>query len=103
MSVRAFARRDWQGRAVVGLLGLVVLAPVFAWAADRTGYAEPMDNAAELLGATSSADPAAVSLLSGYTVPGLGPQLGTLGAALGGTVSTLLLALAVGRLLAATA
>ena len=100
MSVRSFARTPWQRRSLIGLLGLVVLAPVFAWTAERTGYAEPMENAAALAGATSEAVPNSVSLLSSYAVPGFDPYLGTLLVALLGTLLTLALALGVGRLLA---
>lgn len=103
MTARSFLRERWQRRTLAGLVGLVVLAPVFAWAAERTNYAEPMENAAALAGAASSAEPAALGLLPGYAVPGLGAHLGTLAAALGGTALTLALAVAVGRLLAATA
>jgi cobalt/nickel transport protein len=101
VSVRSFAHGRWQRRSLAGLLGLVALAPVFAWAATQTGYAEPMDNAAELAGAASEAAPTGVSLFSGYALPGLGPHAGTLGGALVGTAVTFVAALAVGRLLAA--
>jgi cobalt/nickel transport protein len=102
MSVRSFARTPWQRRSLAGLLGLVVLAPAFAWAAGQTGYAEPMENAAALAGAASEAVPTSVSLFSSYAVPGFGSYLGTLLGALLGTLLTLGLALVVGRLLAAT-
>lgn len=102
MSARSFARTPWQRRSLAGLLGLVVLAPAFAWAAGQTGYAEPMENAAELAGAASEAVPTSVSLFSSYAVPGFGSHLGTLLGALLGTLLTLGLALVVGRLLAAT-
>jgi cobalt/nickel transport protein len=101
VSVRSFARVRWQRRSLAGLLGLVALAPVFAWAAAQTGYAEPMDNAAQLANAASEAVPTGVSLFSGYALPGLGPHVGTLAGALVGSALTLALALAVGRLLAA--
>lgn len=100
MSVRSFRHVRWQRRSLAGLLGLVLLAPAFAWAAARTGYAEPMDNALELAGATSEAVPTGISLFSGYALPGLGTYTGTLGGAVVGTVLTLVLALTVGRLLA---
>lgn len=100
MSVRSFAHARWQRRSLGGLLGLAVLAPVFAWAATQMGYTEPMDNAAELAGMTSEAVPTGLSLFSGYALPGLGTYTGTLGGALLGTLLTLALALAVGRLLA---
>lgn len=103
MSARSFARSRWQRRSLGGLLGLVVLAPVFAWAAEQTGYAEPMENAAALAGAASQAVPTSVSLFSDYAIPGFGPQLGTLFGALLGTFLTLGLALVVGRILDASA
>ena len=100
MSVRPFTRVPWQWRSLIGLLGLVVLAPAFGWAAERTGYVEPMENAAALAGAASEAVPNSVSLFSSYAVPGFDPYLGTLLGALLGTLLTLALALGVGRLLA---
>ena len=102
MSVRLFARTPWQRRSLTGLLGLVVLAPVFAWAAERTGYAEPMENAAALAGAASEAVPTSVSIFSSYAVPGFGPYIGTLLGALLGTLLTLGLAFGVAWLLATT-
>lgn len=101
MSVQSFVDVRWQRRSLAGLFGLVVLAPFFGWAAEQTGYAEPLDNAAELAGVASEAVPTGLSLFSGYALPGLGPYTGTLGGALVGTVLTLVLALAVGRLLSA--
>lgn len=100
MSGRAVGLEPWHRRCLAGLLGLVALAPIFAWAATRVGYAEPMDNAAALAGATSEAVPSGLSLLSDYAIPGLGPHLGTLGAALVGTLLTLVLAIGLGRALA---
>ena len=101
MSVRSFTRVPWQWRSFIGLFGLVVLAPAFGWAAERTGYVEPMENAAALAGAASEAVPTSVSLFSGYALPGLGPHAGTLGGAFLGTLLTLTFALGLGRLLAA--
>lgn len=101
MSVRAGTPDRWQRRSLVGLCCLVALAPAFAWAADRTGYAEPMDNAIELAGTSSEVAPATLGVFSGYAIGSLGPYAGTLGGALVGTLLTLGLALGVGRLLAA--
>ncbi|WP_435066917.1 PDGLE domain-containing protein [Haloplanus sp. C73] len=99
MSVRAVGR--WQRRSIGGLLCLVALAPVFAWAANRVGYAEPMDNAVELAGASSEIVSTGASLFSGYALPGFGPYAGTFGGALLGTALTFAIALGLGRLLAA--
>lgn len=101
MSVRSFGTDRWQRRSLAGLFCLVVLAPAFAWAAERVGYAEPMDNAVELAGASSEIAPTGISVFSSYAIPGFGPYLGTFGSALLGTVLTLGIALGVGRVLAA--
>ena len=101
MSVRSFTHVQWQYRSLAGLVGLALLAPVFAWAAEQTGYSEPMDNAVELAGAASEAVPTGLSLFSGYALPGLGTYTGTLAGALLGTLLTLTFALVIGRLLAA--
>ncbi|SNZ02926.1 cobalt/nickel transport protein [Natronoarchaeum philippinense] len=100
MSVRSLARGRWQQRSLAGLTVMVLFSPVFAWAATRVGYSEPMENAAEAAGAASHAVATDVSLFSGYALPGLGPHLGTLGGALFGTVLTLVLGVGVARALA---
>ncbi|WP_224336921.1 PDGLE domain-containing protein [Haloprofundus halobius] len=100
MSAESLRHSEWQRRSLVGLFGLAVLAPAFGWAASKTGYAEPMENAAEAVGAASA--PTTASILSGYTLPGAGPHVGTFGAALLGTTLTLGLAVGFARLLAKT-
>lgn len=101
MSVRPVTSDGWQRQSIGALLGLVALAPVFAWAVDRVGYAEPMDNAVALAGASSEIVSTGSSLFSGYALPGFGPYAGTLGGALLGTALTFTIALGLGRLLAA--
>jgi len=100
MSVRSAGNDEWLERSLAGLTVMVLLAPACAWAAAQVGYSEPMENAAEAAGAASSAVATEPSLLSGYALPGLGPHLGTLGAALLGTVLTLALGVGFARLLA---
>lgn len=100
MSVRTGSSDRWLARSLGGLVCLAVLAPAFAWAASLVGYAEPMDNAVELAGATSEIVPTGVSLFSSYALPWFGPYLGTLAGALLGTALTLGVAFGVGRLLA---
>jgi len=90
---------DWLPRAVAGLLALALLAPVFGWAAGQVGYAEPLENAAEMTGATDDAEPVEVAPLPEYGVPGLGSAPGTLVSALVGTGLTLLVAFGIGRAL----
>lgn len=86
-------------RALLGLLVLVVLTPVFGWASGVVGYAEPLENAAEETGATDAASPINSGLLPDYSVPGLSSPLGTLVSAVIGTVLTLSVAVGTGRLL----
>lgn len=89
----------WVQRALLGLLVLVVLAPVFGWASGAVGYAEPLENAAEATGATDAANPINPGLLPDYTVPGHNGPLGTLVSAAVGTALTLTVAIGTGRLL----
>ncbi|MHC1587479.1 MAG: PDGLE domain-containing protein [Candidatus Syntropharchaeia archaeon] len=55
---------------------MVVLSPLFAYAAELVNYSEPLENAAELLGLPDHSIYSGV--LPDYTVPGLDPYLGTL-------------------------
>ncbi|WP_247005864.1 PDGLE domain-containing protein [Halorientalis litorea] len=91
--------RDTRVLAVVALVVLVALAPVFAWAAGQVGYAEPLENAAEETGAADDARPVHDGLLPDYGVPGLGSAAGTLVAAAVGTALTLAVATGIGRVL----
>ncbi len=95
----AVVQRPWVRRALLVLLVLVVLAPVFGWASGAVGYAEPLENAAEETGATDAASSFVPGLFPDYTVPGLGSSLGTLVSAVVGTALTLVVALGAGRLL----
>jgi cobalt/nickel transport protein len=97
--VNALVSDSWGRRALLGLLVLVVLAPVFGWASGVVGYAEPLENAAEETGAADAAEPINPGLLPDYSVPGLSSPIGMLVSALIGTALTLAVAVGVGRLL----
>ncbi|ELZ76179.1 CbiM protein C-terminal domain-like protein [Haloferax volcanii DSM 14919] len=97
--MNALVSDTWGRRALIGLLVLVVLAPVFGWASGAVGYAEPLENAAEETGAADAADPVSPGLLPDYSVPGLSSPLGTLVSAVVGTGVTLAVGVGVGRLL----
>lgn len=97
--MNALVSDSWGQRALLGLLVLVVLAPVFGWASGVVGYAEPLENAAEETGAADAAEPINPGLLPDYSVPGLSSPIGTLVSALVGTALTLAVAVGVGRLL----
>lgn len=88
---------SWR-RALLALFALVALAPVFGWAAAAVGYAEPLDHAAATTGAADAAA-ASLSLLAGYSLPGLSGGTGTFAAAVVGTALTLGVGLGLGRLL----
>lgn len=91
---------DWFLRALAALGGLIVLTPVFGWAAQAVGYAEPLENAAKETGAVGSADPVQIALMPEYSVSGLNMATGTLVSAVVGTALTLLIATLIGQLLA---
>lgn len=91
--------RPWARRAVAVVLVLVLVAPLFAWAAGAVGYSEPLENAAEETGAAEEERVTNPGLMPDYGVPGVGPYVGTLVSALVGTAITLAVALAVGRAL----
>ena len=97
--MNALVSDSWGRLALLGLLVLVVLAPVFGWASGVVGYAEPLENAAEETGASNAAEPINPGLLPDYSVPGLSSSLGTLVSAVVGTALTLAVAVGVGRVL----
>jgi cobalt/nickel transport protein len=99
MSVRVMTKHSWVRKVVGIILVMVLLSPVFAWAAQQVGYAEPLTNAAEKTGAADAAQTINPGLLPGYTVPGLNVYLGTALSGLIGAVLTLLVAVGVGRVL----
>lgn len=97
--MNAISSDPWIRGALLALVVLVVLAPVFGWAAGAVGYAEPLENAAEATGAHDSATQIMPGLLPDYTVPGLSSPVGTFMAAVIGTALTLVAAGGTGRLL----
>lgn len=90
---------DWFPRASATLGVLVILTPVFGWAAEAVGYTEPLENAAKETGAVGSADPVQIALMPEYSVSGLSMATGTLVSAVVGTALTLLIATLIGQFL----
>lgn len=97
--MNAVTTEPWIRRAILAIIVLVVLAPVFGWAAGAVGYAEPLENTAEATGAAESASAIIPGIFPDYSVPGLSAPLGTLASAVVGTALTLAVAIGVGRLL----
>lgn len=100
MSVREYWSSQWVRRALVILVVLAFLAPVFGAAAERVGYTEPIEVAADETGASGSSDPVISSSLSDSAVSELPGPLGTLASALLGSTIVLVSMLALSRLLA---
>jgi cobalt/nickel transport protein len=96
--VTTVVSRPWVRGALLVVVVLVALSPLFGWASAAVGYAEPLENAAEATGADASAT-ASPSVFAGYTLPGLAGPAGTLAAAAVGAALTLVVALGLGRLL----
>lgn len=80
--------------AVIGLL--ILLSPLFAYAAEAVGYSEPLENVAEMLGAEEH--PIYEGLLPDYTVPGIDPYVGTLISGIVGVGIVLLLGIGISRI-----
>ncbi|MBO4247285.1 PDGLE domain-containing protein [Halomicrobium sp. IBSBa] len=92
--------RSWVRRSLLAIGALVAASPLFAWAAGRVGYAEPLENAAERTGAMAHEVTYNPGLLPDYTIPGVDPLVGTFVSAVVGTALTLVVATAIARLLA---
>jgi cobalt/nickel transport system permease protein len=81
--------------ALAVIAAMIVVSPLFAYAAELVGYSEPLENAAEMLGL--SENPIYEGLLPDYTVPGIDPYTGTLIAGIVGTVIVLALGYVMAR------
>lgn len=85
-------------KSLILLAVLIVLAPVFAYAAELVGYSEPLENVAASLGVEEG-----VSFYRGvmpdYTVRGLDPYLGSLVSAVVGSVLAFLVVYGVARVM----
>jgi len=63
-------------KAYVAIAVMLILAPLFAWAADLVNYSEPLENAAEEAGAEENQSYSGI--FPDYTVPGLNPYISAL-------------------------
>ncbi len=87
-----FSKKFW---IVLGVL--ILLSPLFAYAAELVGYSEPLENVAEKLGVQEN--PIYEGLLPDYSVPGLDMFSGTLISAVVGTMVTMGIAFAVAKVI----
>jgi len=91
--------KEWKGALIViGIL--LLLTPLFAWAADLVGYAEPLENAAEHLGAMEHETAIISGILPDYTIPGANPYASAVVAGIVGCVIVLVIGILVGKALA---
>jgi len=63
-------------KAYMAIAIMIILAPLFAWAADMVGYSEPLENAAEETGAQENQTYSGI--FPDYGVPGINPYLSAL-------------------------
>ena len=91
--------KEWKGALIViGIL--LLLTPLFAWAADLVGYAEPLENAAEELGAMEHETAIISGILPDYMIPGANPYASAIVAGIVGCVIVLVIGILVGKALA---
>ncbi len=74
----------------IAIIIMILLAPVFAYLAELVGYAEPLENVAEMLNVEEK--PIYSGILPDYTVEGVNPYIGTLISGAVGALLTFLLA-----------
>jgi cobalt/nickel transport protein len=97
--MKKIVSHEWAKPALGVLAGLVVLTPIFAAGSSVVGYAEPLENAAEITGASEEAVLLNPGVLPDYSVPGLGMASGTLISAIVGTAATLVVTIGYARFL----
>lgn len=66
-----YLEKPWFRKSVVVVIVLVILSPVFAWAAGLVGYSEPLENAAEKTGALEEGYALFSGFFPNYQIPGL--------------------------------
>ena len=84
-------------RALTVVAILIILTPIFAYAAELVGYSEPLENIAADLGVEEHL--LYKGILPDYTVSGLDPYAGTLISAIVGSVLVFLVVLGTSRIL----
>ncbi len=95
--------KEWLQRwknALIVIGVMILLSPLFAWAADIVGYAEPLENAAEHLGAAEHEYAIISGLIPDYAIPGADPYASAIVSGIVGCVIVALLCLVIGRALA---
>ncbi|NHV96820.1 MAG: metal transporter [Thaumarchaeota archaeon] len=84
-------------RAFFIVAALIILTPLFAYAAELVGYSEPLENIASNLGVEET--PFYKGILPDYTIGGLDPYIGTLISAVIGSALVFLLVYGVSHIM----
>lgn len=84
-------------KAWIAIGVMILLSPLFAYAAELVGYSEPLENVAEMLGAEENQEYSGI--FPDYTVPGLDPYIGTIISGIIGTILTLGFTYVIGTIL----
>jgi hypothetical protein len=90
--------QKWRG-AFIAILVMILVSPFFAWAAEAVDYAEPLENAAEHLGAMEYEYAIISGVLPDYTIPGTNPYASTIVAGVVGSLIVLGLGWIMGKVL----
>jgi len=97
MELKEVLQRWWKVLIVLGVM--ILVSPVFAWGAEVVGYAEPLENAAEHLGAMEHEYAIISGIFPDYTIPGANPYASTIVAGIVGCLIVLGLGLVIGKAL----
>ena len=84
---------------LIVIAAMILVSPFFAWGAEIVGYAEPLENAAEHLGAMEHGYAIISGLIPDYTIPGANPYASAIVAGIVGCLIVLGLGLVVGKVL----
>lgn len=86
-------------KAFVVILAIIIVSPVFVWAAEVVGYSEPLENVAEQIGALEHGYAIVEGLIPDYAIPGFNPYVSSIVAGVVGCFIVLVLGLFMGKLL----
>ncbi len=90
--------RKWRSVLIV-ISVMILVSPFFAWASEVVGYAEPLENAAEHLGAMEHEYAIISGIIPDYTIPGANPYASTIVAGIVGCLIVLGLCMVIGKAL----
>ena len=84
---------------VIAIMVMILASPFFAWGAEVVGYEEPLENAAEHLGAMEHEYAIISGIIPDYTIPGANPYASTIVAGIVGCLIVFGLGVVIGKVL----